>query len=181
MEITNIIWAFVWFAVIGGALGLMLAVASKLFAVKTDERITAIEAELPGANCGGCGYAGCSALAEAIVKGEAKTNSCSAGGDAVAAKLASIMGVEAGKAVRMRAQVMCSGTSEYAKKKYAYEGAHSCVSAVKLGGGEKALPQRCTGLGTSSKRANSRYLVKNGVAASITISTAGPRRPARSA
>lgn len=78
----NILFAFLWFAVLGGALGAALAFAAKLFAVKVDERIPKIQEKLPGANCGGCGYAGCAALAEAIVKGEAKPSACVVGGDA---------------------------------------------------------------------------------------------------
>ena len=68
---TEILTAFGWFAAIAAVLGIILAVASKIFHVETDERIPQITECLPGANCGGCGYAGCSALAEAIVAGKA--------------------------------------------------------------------------------------------------------------
>ena len=74
-------------AVLGGlglVFGVLLAIAAKVFAVKTDERITAIAELLPGANCGGCGYSGCAQLAEAIAKGEASPNACSVGGNEVA-------------------------------------------------------------------------------------------------
>ena len=60
----NILLALVCFAVMSGILGLILAVASKVFAVHTDERVEKITELLPGANCGGCGYSGCAALAE---------------------------------------------------------------------------------------------------------------------
>ena len=136
---------------LGLLMAIMLAVASRAFAVKKDERVEAIVEILPGANCGGCGYAGCAACAEAIVRGDAKTTACSVGGDEVAAKVAGIMGVEAQSAVRLRAQVMCSGTSEYAKKKYVYEGEQDCVAASKLGGGDKLCPNGCIGLGTCVK------------------------------
>ena len=144
----NILWALFWFAILGGGLGLALAIAAKAFAVKVDPRVPEITEKLPGANCGGCGYSGCAALAEAIVKGEAKPSSCVVGGDAVAAEVAKIMGTEAGSTGRMRAQVMCSGTAEYAKKKYIYEGAPDCIAASKLGGGDKLCPNGCIGLGT---------------------------------
>lgn len=65
---------------LGAVMGLLLAVASRIFAVEKDERAEEINACLPGANCGGCGYTGCAALAEAISKGEAKVNQCSVGG-----------------------------------------------------------------------------------------------------
>ncbi len=144
----NIIWAVVWFAILGGVFGLILAIASKAFAVKTDPKIPEIIEVLPGANCGGCGYSGCAALAEAIAKGEAKVSSCTVGGDDVAKKVAAVMGIEAEKAVRMRAQVMCSGTEEYALKKYVYDGMHDCVAAARLGGGSKLCPNGCIGLGS---------------------------------
>ena len=148
-SVKNILFALMWFVVLGGLLGLALAIAAKVFAVKVDERIPEIQEKLPGANCGGCGYAGCAALAEAIVKGEAKPTACVVGGKAVASEIAKIMGVEETEApVRLRAQVMCSGTAEFAKKKYIYEGAPDCLAATKLGGGDKLCPNGCIGLGT---------------------------------
>ena len=144
----NILMAFIWFAVLGGVLGFILAIASKIFAVKVDERVPKIIDALPGANCGGCGYAGCAALAEAIAKGEAKINSCAVGGKDSANAIAEIMGEKAADSVRMRAQVMCSGTSECAKRKYVYEGAHDCISLSKLDGGFKTCPNGCLGFGT---------------------------------
>ena len=115
----NILYALICFAIISGILGLILAFASKIFAVETDERVDKINELLPGANCGGCGYAGCAAYAEAVVKGEATVSCCTVGGAEVATAIAGIMGVEAPtNVVRLRAQVMCSGTREFAKKKY---------------------------------------------------------------
>lgn len=147
-NIKNILFALMWFAILGGGLGLALALAAKLFEVKVDPRVPKVREQLPGANCGGCGFAGCDALAEAIVKGEAKPSACVVGGDDAAEKIAEIMGVAAEKPVRMRAQVMCSGTSEFAKKKYIYAGAPDCLAASKLGGGDKLCPNGCIGLGT---------------------------------
>ena len=64
---SQILTAFGWFAAIAAVLGIILAIASKVFYVETDERIEKIKEQLPCANCGGCGYAGCEALAVAIV------------------------------------------------------------------------------------------------------------------
>lgn len=136
------------FLLLGGLMGALLAFASRIFAVKTDERVEAIQECLPGANCGGCGYTGCAALAQAIVKGEAAVNACTVGGAETAKKAAAIMGVEAGNTVKMRAQVMCSGTWEYSRKKYTYRGIPDCVAASKIGGGDKLCPNGCIGLGT---------------------------------
>ena len=82
-------------AIVGGVglfIGVFLGVAEKKFAVEVDEREEAITEVLPGNNCGGCGYAGCSGLAAAIVKGEAPVNGCPVGGAPVAAKVGEIMG-----------------------------------------------------------------------------------------
>ena len=97
MDINNIIWAAVWFAVLGLGLGLLLAFASKVFAVKVDERVDEITELLPGANCGGCGYSGCSALAQAIVDGKADPGQCNGCSEENACKIAAIMGVDASK------------------------------------------------------------------------------------
>ncbi len=148
MQIQDVLIPIGIFAVLGLVFGILLAVASKIFEVKVDERVPKIIECLPGANCGGCGYAGCSALAEAIVKGEAKPSACSVGGNETAQKIGVIMGVQVEETCRMRAQVMCSGTAEFARKKYIYTGAADCVSATKLGGGDKLCPNGCVGLGT---------------------------------
>ena len=89
----SILWAALWFAVLGGVFGLLLAVAAKAFHVEIDPRVEEITGKLPGANCGGCGYTGCQALAEAIAKGEAKCTACVAGSEEIAKDIARIMGV----------------------------------------------------------------------------------------
>jgi len=133
---------------LGAVMGIMLAIASKAFAVKKDPRIDEISDLLPGANCGGCGFAGCGAFAEAVVEGKASPSKCSASDEAVVGKICAIIGIEATKTVRMRAQVMCSGTPENARKKYIYSGIPDCISAATLGGGDKLCPNGCIGLGT---------------------------------
>ena len=151
---------------LGLLMGALLALASKLFAVKKDEKAEAIKECLPGANCGGCGYSGCEAYAAAVSAGEAPVNKCSVGGAEAASKIAQIMGVDAGAQVRMRAQVMCSGTGEYAKKKYIYEGIDDCVAASKIGGGDKLCKNGCIGLGTCVRACPfDAIVVEDGVAA----------------
>lgn len=144
----NILWAVLWFILFGGFFGFLLAFAGKLFKVVIDERVYQINDLLPGANCGGCGFAGCTALSKAIVAGNASPASCTAAPTESNEEIGRIMGQEIVIPVRMRAQVMCSGTMEHAKKKYIYVGAHDCMSAVRLGGGDKVCPNGCIGLGT---------------------------------
>ena len=76
MQIQDVLIPVAIFAGLGIVFGIVLAIASRIFEVKVDERVTEITDALPGANCGGCGYSGCAALADAIVKGEAKPNAC---------------------------------------------------------------------------------------------------------
>ena len=90
--ITGIIVAAVVVGCVGIILGFFLGIAGEKFKVETDPREDAILEVLPGNNCGGCGYAGCSGLAAAIAKGEAPVNQCPVGGEPVAAKVGGIMG-----------------------------------------------------------------------------------------
>ena len=148
MEFNDVLIPVAIFAGMGILLGLALAIASRVFAVKVDERIPQVTEALPGANCGGCGYSGCAALAEAIVKGEAMPsacNSCSAEGSR---RIGEIMGIEVEESVPVHAHVMCSGNCHTARYKYRYEGAVDCIAAEKLGGGDKVCPNGCVGLGT---------------------------------
>ena len=135
-----------------GGLGLVagvgLAVASRVFYVYIDPKIVAVEEALPGANCGGCGYPGCSGAASAIVRGVAEPNVCVAGGASVHRAVAEIMGVEIKEKEPEIAQPGCTYGLEKADLKYLYDGFHDCRAAVLLDGGSKACPIGCLGLGT---------------------------------
>ena len=76
---------------LGLVLGLLLTVANKVFEIPSDPKRDAVRNALPGANCGGCGFAGCDALADAIAAGQAPVNACPVGGAATAAEIAKIM------------------------------------------------------------------------------------------
>lgn len=133
-------------------LGLFLGFAGNAFKVEVDEREEAICGVLPGNNCGGCGYAGCSGLAAAIVKGEAPVNQCPVGGDAVAAQVGEIMGVKAEVGVKKVAFVKCAGTCYVAEKDYEYTGIEDCAAmAFVSNGGPKACNYGCLGYGSCVK------------------------------
>ena len=144
----SIILAVLVVGLIGLAFGLLLAFAAVIFKVEVDERIDKITEVLPGANCGACGYAGCSAYAKAVVEDNAPVNACSVGKDKVAEKIGEIMGKSAEKAVPMTARVLCGGDCEQAKTKYDYYGVTDCNAANKLAGGPKSCSSGCLGLGT---------------------------------
>ena len=135
---------------LGVLFGVILAVSSKVFAVDQDGRIGQILDSLPGANCGGCGYPGCSGLATAIVEGSAPVSACPVGGPHVAKQIAYIMGVEAGEAVTYVAHINCRG-GDNASRKYNYAGIPDCVNASKVAGGPLECAYGCLGLGSCVK------------------------------
>ena len=124
MSVQAIIIAAVIVGGVGIFIGFFLGISGEKFKVEVDEREEAILGVLPGNNCGGCGYAGCSGLAAAIVKGEAPVGQCPVGGDPIAAKIGEIMGVAAGEAVKKAAFVKCAGTCEKANQDYQIGRAH---------------------------------------------------------
>ena len=83
----KILYAIAVLGVLGAVFGGILAVASKVFAVKVDERLPKLTSALPGANCGGCGFAGCQAYAQAVIDGKAEIGLCAAGGAEAAKKM----------------------------------------------------------------------------------------------
>ncbi|MFR0733067.1 MAG: RnfABCDGE type electron transport complex subunit B [Oscillospiraceae bacterium] len=110
-------------AVLGGLgafFGLVLAMANRVFYVQTDPRLDRLVQALPGANCGGCGFSGCGAYAQAVLDGKAPVGLCVSGGDACAQTMASVMGVKAEKVARQVAFVRCAGST--ARDKGIYEG-----------------------------------------------------------
>ena len=165
-------------AVLGGLgliFGLVLAAASKVFYVETDPRLDQLNACLPGDNCGVCGYAGCTAYAEAVLNGEAPIGACASGGNECAQAMAAIMGVKAAAVTRRVALVRCSGARTYdkdgnltrgAKIKAEYEGFKDCLSASKVGGnGPVACKYGCLGFGSCVKACKYGAIsVKDGVA-----------------
>ncbi|MCR5674020.1 MAG: RnfABCDGE type electron transport complex subunit B [Lachnospiraceae bacterium] len=136
----------------GLIISIFLSIFAKRFAVPVNKTEEAVLAALPGNNCGGCGYPGCSGLAAAIVKGEAEVSGCPVGGKPVADDIAKIMGVEAGQFVKKVAFVKCAGTCEVAGENYEYTGPHDCRSAAMAPGrGSKMCDFGCMGFGSCMK------------------------------
>lgn len=139
-------------AIVGLVIGVFLGFASEIFKVKVDEKVIKVRECLPGNNCGGCGYAGCDAVADAIVKGEAPTNACPVGGAPVAAKISEVMGVAAGNTVRKVAFVRCNGNCVNVNKAYNYTGEKDCRLGTALpNAGEKSCKNACLGYGSCVK------------------------------
>ncbi len=151
-------------ALLGGlalVFGLVLAAASKAFYVEVDPRLEKLNECLPGANCGGCGYAGCGGYAEAVLKGEAPIGQCASGGTDCAMAMGEIMGIKAEAVTRKVALVKCSGQRIYdeegkqihgAKLKGNYEGFKDCLAASKVAGrGHLVCKYGCLGFGSCTK------------------------------
>lgn len=166
MDINSIIFAVLVIGFLGIFIGLFLGISAIKLKVETDPRIDACTAALPGNNCGGCGYAGCASMAEAIVNGEAPVNGCPVGGEKVANEIAKIMGQEASKTVKKVAYVKCKGDCEKATSDYNYQGIEDCRMLTFVpNGGAKSCNYGCLGFGSCVKACPFDAIhVENGVA-----------------
>lgn len=146
---TGIIVAAAVVGITGIIIGIFLGVAGDKFKVEVNQKELDVRAELPGNNCGGCGFAGCDALAAAIAKGDAPVNGCPIGGAKVAEKIAEIMGTEVEVKKRMVAFVKCAGDCDKAKDNYYYSGVKKCTQMpFTPNGGAKACTYGCMGYGS---------------------------------
>jgi len=107
---------------------------------------------LPGDNCGACGYGDCASFALALVNGKSTPSVCTPGGASTSQAIGVILGNEDRNSVRMRAQVMCSGSDSTTRVKYIYDdGADDCFAQMKLGGGNRGCRYACVGMGNCAK------------------------------
>jgi len=152
MSVTGIVSAALVIGIVGLLVGFLLVVAAEKFKVEVDEREAAVRELLPGNNCGGCGFAGCDALAAAIAKGEAEVGACPVGGASVGKAIAEVMGVEAGASARKVAFVKCAGTCDKTRNKSNYYGVQDCrMAVVAPGRTSKKCTYGCMGFGTCVK------------------------------
>lgn len=161
----GIIIATLVVGVIGLLIGIALVETGKKFRVETDEREVRVRECLPGNNCGACGFAGCDAVAAAIVKGEALVNACPVNTEESVQKISEIMGVEAQKTVRRTAFVKCAGDCTHTAEKCNYIGIDDCRSAVLAGISVWECDYGCLGFGSCAKACSYDAIhVVNGVA-----------------
>lgn len=131
----------------GALSGILLLIASKVLAVKTDETEAKITEALPGANCGGCGYSGCAGYAAAVAHDGAPTNLCKPGGADVMKKINAIMGTEGGEFIREVAYVRCNGCEKATKDRFTFTGTKSCAAVEKFYNGKGECRFGCDGYG----------------------------------
>ncbi len=132
----------------GIAAAIILYIIAQRFRVIDDPRIHEVEDALPGANCGGCGYAGCRNFAEACVKADSLGSLfCPPGGNDTMQTVAGILGMEATEQDPQVAVVRCSGSFACRARINHYDGAASCTVASSLYAGDTGCQYGCLGHG----------------------------------
>ncbi len=143
---TTIIFTVVSLSLLGLLLAVVLYFVAQKFKVEEDPRIDIVEALMPGANCGGCGQAGCRAFAEACVKApNLDSLYCPVGGNAVMQKIAGALGVEVAEKAPMVAVVRCAGSCDKRPKTNKYDGSTSCAIMSSLYTGDTGCKYGCLG------------------------------------
>lgn len=143
-----ILFAVISLSAIGIVAAVILYFVAQKFKVDEDPRIDEVNEVLPGANCGGCGYAGCRNFAEEMVKaGRMEDFFCPVGGNATMSKVAEILGLQVEMKDPKVAVVRCNGSRTHAPVKYRFDGPATCFFAHNLFSGESGCPYGCLGLG----------------------------------
>ncbi len=143
-----VLYSLLSLSLLGAAAAVILYFVAQKFKVIEDPRIDEVEEVLPSANCGGCGYAGCRAFAEAIVKsGTLEGFNCPVGGADVMAQVGTVMGLEAAASEPKVAVVRCNGSRQNSPAKVEFDGPQTCAFAHSLYSGEGGCPHGCLGSG----------------------------------
>ncbi len=154
--LTQVLYSVLVLGILGFIFGAILSYASVKFKVETDPKIEETLKRLPGANCGSCGFAGCSAMAEAIVTKGVPPTKCPVMLVPDRIKLEEFLGIRKPgdsnvRAVVKAALVKCQGLDTDEHKKFIYMGLEDCQSAVLVQNGPWMCPHRCIGLGSCVK------------------------------
>jgi Na+-translocating ferredoxin:NAD+ oxidoreductase RNF subunit RnfB len=142
--------AIIAVGVLGGLLGVIIGVVAKVFAVDIDERIERVGELLPGANCGGCGYAGCADFAKSVVGETATPDQCPVCSKEDVKAIADYLGIVAEEKEKKVALVRCSGDIPHTVRSL-YNGVRDCRSAVLVAGGAKGCDYGCLGFGSCAE------------------------------
>lgn len=143
-----ILFSLLTLGIIGAVAAVILFFVAKKFYVFEDPRIDEVEAALPAANCGGCGFPGCRGFADACVKAESLDGLlCPVGGQATMDSVASILGKTASVSAPTVAVVRCNGTCENRPRNNDYDGVKHCFIAHNLYSGETNCSFGCLGFG----------------------------------
>ncbi len=139
--------AVVVLVITGLVFAFLLYWVSRVFYVPVDHWVEEVENLLPGANCGGCGFAGCHEFAVRLVKGEVVPARCPVSSEETRQKICELLGLEQGETVRQVAFVHCGGRLDKAQRRAEYHGVKDCLSVDMLLKGDKGCIFGCLGYG----------------------------------
>ncbi len=144
----TLLYTIISLSVLGAVAAVVLYFVAQRFKVYEDPRIDLVEAELPAANCGGCGYAGCRNFAETLIRAETFDGlHCPVGGNETMTRIAGLLGREAIARESRVAVLRCNGTCEHTPRINHFDGARSCIVASSLYSGETGCSYGCHGFG----------------------------------
>ena len=151
---------------LGLAAGIILSIAGKFFAVEKNPLTEKVRAELPGINCGACGYVGCDSYAEALTNGEgAKANLCTPGGEDVVTQICDILDIPKEEVASKHAVLLCSGTTDHTEYIMDWRSLQSCAANKLFYRGRGACYQTCLGYDDCVKVCpHDAIVIENGVA-----------------
>ncbi len=142
---------FIIITIVGLVTGIAIALVSKYFSAPVDTKVEEITALLPGANCGGCGFAGCAGYASAMAKGTAKPGLCPSQKPEALKALSELLGVAVEAREPKVAIVCCSGDDCHATRQAQYNGINNCRDAMIVAAGAKTCTYGCIGLGACAR------------------------------
>lgn len=147
MELNSLIISIASMGGLGFLFAAGLSLAHKKLYVEEDPRISLVLDELPGANCGGCGYPGCASFAENLVSGDVNIGGCPVSGDEAIEEVGNILGIKVEKRERKIARILCQGGIYETARKATYDGIKTCIAATLVNGGDKLCRYGCIGFG----------------------------------
>ena len=136
INVNKLLFVLAIVAVIAVIFAILIVLVSKICFVKVDEKAEAISQNLAGANCGGCGYAGCADFAKALSEGRAELSSCGPTSNEGKEKIAKILDIPFSAQEERYVVVHCAG-GDRCKDKFDYVGNGGCIAQSTFQGGKK--------------------------------------------
>lgn len=144
----EILYTVLLLVALGALAAIILYWVSQKFKVQENPKLEEVMDALPATNCGGCGFAGCSGFASALVNADdLSPYHCPVGGNEVMQEVASILGKEVQEKDPFVAVVKCAGAIGVRVHTTNYDGAANCSIASDLYSGERGCSDGCVGLG----------------------------------
>ncbi len=148
----EVIAAMILMGATGLLLGAVIGICAAVFKAKRNQKLELVLELLPGANCGGCGTAGCADFAKAVVEGKLPPSGCPVSSAEQISSIAKALGIETGSGIRRKAVVLCGGDINQVTRTINYAGVADCVSAAMIAGGPKSCAYGCLGFGSCARK-----------------------------